>query len=406
MIPDTPSTQSVVVYAVSELNQMVACLLSDCFPLLKVVGEVSNFSCPRSGHWYFSLKDSKAQVRCVFFHGQHRAENLNLADGAQIIVHARLRLYETRGDFQLVVEAIEAVGDGVLRQKYDALKLKLSQEGLFDTNRKKPLPTFVNKLGIITSSTGAAIRDVLAILQRRFPAIEVIIYPTLVQGEAAAENIAQQIEIANIRQECQVLLVTRGGGSLEDLWCFNEEVVARAIAASQLPIISAVGHEIDITIADFVADIRAATPSAAAELVSPDQIIWKQQLEQLEKRFLRSMINCLEQYKQRIAHLQRCLRHPGQRLQNYWQLADDLERRLQQAWQKQLENKKQRLATLSRALDAVNPLATLVRGYALIKKDSDGSIIQDAEQTNIGDSITAQLAKGKLLCIVQNRIIE
>jgi exodeoxyribonuclease VII large subunit len=400
MLTDSSPCKTPVTYTVYELNQMVACLLTDCFPLLKVVGEISNFVCPRSGHWYFSLKDTQAQVRCVFFQGQQRASQLNITDGMEVVVHARLRLYEVRGDFQLVIEEIEPVGDGALRQKYDALKKKLAQEGLFDAQRKKSLPAFIDKIGIITSPTGAAIRDILAVLNRRFPYVQVIIYPTLVQGAEAGEQIAKQIKKANYRKECQVLLITRGGGSLEDLWPFNEEIVARAISDSHIPTVSAVGHEIDVTISDFVADIRAATPSAAAELVSPDQAILRAQLLELKLRLTHTINAYIENYKKRIIYLKRCLRHPGQRLQNYWQQVDDLDRRLLKAIQLYINNHRQNLMHLSRALESVNPLSTLLRGYSLSKRKSDGKVLHTVEEVKVGEEVITQLATGQLICKV------
>jgi exodeoxyribonuclease VII large subunit len=371
--------------------------------MLKVVGEVSNFACPQSGHWYFCLKDQKAQVRCVYFQGKQRAAHLSLTDGMAVIVHARLRLYEIRGEFQLAVEYIEPVGDGVLQQKFEALKSQLAKEGLFDQAQKKPLPTIARTVGIITSPTGAAIRDILTVLKRRFPAMAVIIYPSSVQGEEAAGQISQQIAIANERAECEVLIITRGGGSLEDLWPFNEEKVARAIAASRLPTISAVGHEVDVTISDFAADVRAPTPSVAAELVSPDQTVWQQRLNQLEKNLIQIIKNHLENYKQRIMYLKRCLRHPDQHLKNAWQQLDELDRRAQYAIQHQLEAKSQKLIYLSRTLETLNPLSTLGRGYSLLKRAHDAKIIQEASQVQIGEIVNVQLSKGQLTCIVQDR---
>jgi exodeoxyribonuclease VII large subunit len=405
MLPTPSLLENTLVHSVSELNQMVGLVLSDGFPALKVTGEISNFACPRSGHWYFSLKDHQAQVRCVFFQAKKRTTHTNIIDGTQVVVTARLQLYETRGEFQLNIEALEPVGDGVLQRKFEALKMRLADEGLFESANKKPLPTVVSKVGLITSPTGAAIRDILIVLQRRFPAIEVVVYPTLVQGEEAASQIIQQIQIANQHAVCQVLLLTRGGGSLEDLWPFNEEKVARAIYDSQLPIVSAIGHEIDTTIADFVADVRAPTPSAAAELVSPDQKAWQQQLTQFEERLLYAIQYCLKYYQQRLLNLKRCLRHPQQRLQTVWQQLDELERRLKRNMDYHWDAKNQQLMHLARALETLNPLATLVRGYSLIKREADGSIIQDAKQVQSGDIIIAQLAKGKITCQVQDCLL-
>lgn len=397
--------QKPVIHTISELNQMVASLLGDCFPAsLWITGEISNFSCPRSGHWYFCLKDAQAQARCVFFQGQLRAQGLQLTDGMQVIVRARLSLYEARGEFQLVVEQVEAAGDGVLQQAFEVLKRRLAAEGLFDAARKRPLPSFVKSVGVITSPTGAVIRDILAILKRRFPALAVIIYPTAVQGEAAAAQIVRQLAVANERAECDVLIVARGGGSLEDLWPFNEEKVARALHKSHIPVISAVGHEVDVTIADFTADLRAPTPSAAAELVSPNQVVWMQSLQQLEDRLIRAFYLGLERQKQRLIQLQNRLRHPMHQLQNNWQRLDEWSQRLQTACQHQLQAKQQQLASLSRALDTVSPLSTLARGYALVKRCSDNKVVYNCHQIEVGERLVIQLHQGQLVCTVNKKI--
>jgi exodeoxyribonuclease VII large subunit len=394
-------TQSPTIHTISELNQMVSSLLNDCFPItLWVTGEVSNFSCPRSGHWYFSLKDSNAQVRCVFFQGETRSNKVQLSDGLQVIVRARLRLYEHRGEFQLVVEQLEPIGDGLLRQNFEALKLHLASEGLFDNIHKKKLPAYPSTIGVITSPTGAAIRDILSILKRRFPAIQVIIYPSLVQGGTAAAEIAAKLAIANTRAECEILIVARGGGSLEDLWPFNEEIVVRAIYASHIPVVSAIGHEIDITIADFVADVRAATPSAAAELVSPNQITYSQSCNQLANRLFQAMLARLNDASTHLSHIQKRLKHPNQRLQTNWQRLDELEQRLQYACKHQLQLRKQQLAHLARALDAVSPLLTLARGYALIRRVSDGHIVHQANQVKVGEVLNSQLSTGQIISTV------
>ena len=263
-----------LIFSVSELNRTVSQLFETQFPLLWVEGEISNFARPASGHWYLTLKDRQAQVRCAMFRNSNLRVNFTPANGSQVLVRCRVSLFEGRGDYQLIVEHMEEAGFGALQRQFDELKQKLANEGLFSPQQKKPLPTSINHIGIVTSPTGAAINDILSVLQRRFPSIKVTIFPTAVQGEQAAAQIVQAIANANRYtlndRTCDALIVGRGGGSLEDLWPFNEEIVARAIAASTIPIVSAVGHEIDFTIADFVADLRAATPSAAAELLSPD----------------------------------------------------------------------------------------------------------------------------------------
>lgn len=391
-----------LIHSVSELNQMVRSLLEDAFPPLWVEGEISNFACPASGHWYFSLKDSGAQIRCAMFQGRNRTTGFQPSNGSHVIVRGKISLYEARGDFQLIADFMEEAGDGALRRAFEVLKARLATEGLFDAVHKKPLPALPKCIGVITSPTGAAIRDILAVLKRRFPGIPVIIYPTAVQGEQAAPQIVRALNYANQRNECDILIVTRGGGSLEDLWAFNEEIVARAIHASLLPVISAVGHEIDFTIADFVADHRAATPSAAAELVSPDQSEWALRLQKIYQLLVRSMQNELLHAQKNLQHLIKYLRHPGQRIQEQFQRLDDLEQRLQRAAQNRVQHCQHQLLNLSRALNAVSPLSTLSRGYAIVTRTKTGEILRNAEQTFMGDQITARLGAGFLQCLVED----
>lgn len=295
------------IYSVSQLNQSVRGILENQLGLVWLTGEISNFSQPVSGHWYLTLKDENSQVRCAMFRMKNIRVTFQPQNGIQVLVRANVSLYEPRGDYQLIIESMQPAGEGLLQQKFETLKMKLAAEGLFSQNLKKKLPHFSRKIGIVTSKTGAALQDILNILRRRDPSLTVIIYPTSVQGKEAVLEIAQMIELANSRQEVDVLIVGRGGGSLEDLWCFNEEIVARAIFNSSLPIISAVGHETDITIADFVADVRAPTPSAAAELVSRDknellqQITHQQQrLEMAFDRIFNHKIQELQQIKLRL----------------------------------------------------------------------------------------------------------
>jgi exodeoxyribonuclease VII large subunit len=372
------------------------------------------------------------------------------SDGMQVLVRARVSLYEPRGDFQLVVEHMEEAGDGLLRRAFEDLKNRLNTEGLFDPAHKKPLPRLPRHIGVVTSPTGAAIRDILSILRRRFPTIPVLIYPVPVQGTAAAAEIARTIRLAGQRRDCDVLIVARGGGSLEDLWSFNEEVVARAIYDCPIPIVSGVGHEIDVTIADFVADHRAATPSAAAELVSPNGEEWLQAFINLESRLLTQIrrqhhtkVQALQWLTGRLAQL-----HPARRLSDHSQRLDELEQRLRLAWRAQqrhtaarlntltaqlhrhdpsrrlqqlqmqrehlsrrlvqhmqaaLEQRRQRLAGLGRALDAVSPLATLSRGYAIVKRLPDGTIVRAAEAVKIGDRIETRVAQGRLISTVDEK---
>lgn len=274
------------IYTVSRLNREVRTILESAFPLLWIEAELSNFARPASGHWYFSLKDEAAQAKCAMFKNRNQLVKVLPANGKQVLVRARIGLYEPRGDYQLIIEHMEEAGDGALRRQFDLLKNKLADEGLFDTAHKKEIPEAATRVGIITSPTGAAIHDILTTLKRRFPMQKTIIYPTPVQGKGACNNIAAAINKANERQEIDVLIVARGGGALEDLWEFNEEIVARAIYNSEIPVITGIGHEIDFTIADFVADQRAATPTAAAELISPDRYQQLQRLSSIESRFV------------------------------------------------------------------------------------------------------------------------
>jgi exodeoxyribonuclease VII large subunit len=335
-------TAQQAIYTVSQLNSEVKYLLEHSFATLCLLGEVSNLVQAQSGHRYFSLKDGNAQVRCAFFRNTARKLDIPLENGQQILVHANISLYEARGEFQLIVNQIEAVGDGALQLAFEQLKRQLAGEGLFAAEHKRPLPRFPQTIGVITSASGAAIRDVLKVLKRRCPSINVIIYPTLVQGAQAARQIAAQIDIANQRQECELLLLTRGGGSLEDLWAFNEEVVARAVFNSQLPIISGIGHEIDFTIADFVADQRAATPSAAAEQISPDSAEWQKQFSASLQRLSWLVKHQLQSKKQSLINLQQRLRHPQQQLDEQQKKLKERSQQLITAIERQLSLKQQR----------------------------------------------------------------
>lgn len=438
------------VYTISRLNREVRALLDGHFSLVWVEGELSNLSRPASGHLYFSLKDREAQIRCAMFRMRNQLLPFTPGDGMQVLVRARVSLYEPRGDFQLVVEHMEEAGDGLLRRAFEDLKNRLNTEGLFDPAHKKPLPRLPRHIGVVTSPTGAAIRDILSILRRRFPTIPVLIYPVPVQGTAAAAEIARMIRLAGQRRDCDVLIVARGGGSLEDLWTFNEEVVARAIYDCPIPIVSGVGHEIDVTIADFVADHRAATPSAAAEQVSPNGEEWLQAFVNLESRLAtqirrqhQARAQALQWLSGRLAQL-----HPARRLSDHGQRLDELEQRLRLAWRAQLrhdtarlnalsaqlhrhdpsrrlqqlqmqrehfglrlvqamqaalERRRQRLANLGRALDAVSPLATLSRGYAIVKRLPDGTIVRAAQAVKVGDRIETRLAQGRLISTVDEK---
>lgn len=345
------------IFTVTQLNYSVKHLLEMEFGSVWLMGEISNFSQPVSGHWYLTLKDEAAQVRCAMFRMKNMRVNFRPQNGMQVLVRASVSLYEPRGDYQIIIESMQPAGDGLLQQQFEQLKMKLAAEGLFAQERKKVLPAFVKTVGIITSSSGAALQDILNILKRRDPSLAVVIYPTLVQGKEAAKEIVQMIALANQRRECEVLIVGRGGGSLEDLWCFNEESVARAMAASDLPIISAVGHETDVTIADFVADVRAPTPSAAAELVSRNQPELVRQLRhQQDKaslafdRLWADKIGRFEQLKLRLN-----AQHPSRQLQQQRLLLNQSRQRAVQAVRYGLESDRQRLYQLAQRLKAQHP---------------------------------------------------
>ncbi|ANQ25557.1 exodeoxyribonuclease VII large subunit [Vibrio natriegens] len=430
------------IFTVSRLNAEVRLLLENEMGIVWLVGEISNFSAPVSGHWYLTLKDSRAQVKCAMFRGNNRRVTFKPANGNQVLVKARLSLYEPRGDYQLIIESMQPEGDGRLQQEFEELKMKLAAEGLFAQTNKQILPEHPKRVGVITSKTGAALYDILDVLKRRDPSLPVVIYPTMVQGEDAAIQIAQAIGRANSRNECDVLIVGRGGGSLEDLWCFNNEILARTISASQIPIISAVGHEVDVTIADFVADVRAPTPSAAAELVSRDNSHKDQALVTRQHKLASAMRYYLAEQKQQAAQLFHRLerQHPSYQLQRQSQQLDELDVRLRRAMQRFIDTRQQaierkhhrlqlnspvrhlaqqksrldrveqklldamdrklltvrhQLAMAAEKLEAVSPLATLKRGYSITQTEQ-GKVITQAEDVKTGDRLVTRLANGEI----------
>lgn len=390
------------ILTVSQLNREAKELLENNFPAIWVEGEISNFACPSSGHWYFSLKDANASVRCAMFTSRNRIIKFRPEQGMHVLARAKISLYEGRGEFQLIIEHLELAGTGLLQKAFEELKRKLHAEGLFDATYKKPLPNLPKQIGVITSPTGAVVHDILNVLQRRFPSIHIIIYPTAVQGAEAAKQIVNALRIANQRKECEVLILARGGGSLEDLWPFNEETVARAIYASEIPIVSGVGHEVDVTIADYVADRRAPTPSAAAELISPDRFEWQAALAKLNNRLLYLTQQHIQQKILRLDWLTQRLRDPRQKLQEQAQKIKFIEAQLIQSMQHQLTAKQQQFLHLSRTLNTVSPLATLDRGYAIVKSEKTHEIIREATQINVGEKISAHLSVGQLTCVVES----
>ncbi len=389
------------VYSVARLNSEARQLLEGGLPALWVEGELSNFSAPASGHWYFTLKDRDAQIRCAMFRNRNSGIGFRPKDGQQVLLRGRVSLYEPRGDYQLIAEQMEDAGEGALRREFEKLKAKLAAEGLFEAALKRPLPTMPRRIAVVTSPTGAAVRDVLHILARRFPPASVLVFPTAVQGAAATPAIVAAIDNASARGDCDVLVLARGGGSIEDLWCFNDERVARAIRRCSIPVVTGIGHEIDFTIADFAADVRAPTPSGAAELVVPDRRTLLATLANAAARLRASVSRQLTRAQQRSAELTARLQraHPGSRLRQQAQRLDELDMRLRRAWEKSLTRATQRLLLAQRGLDAISPLATIERGFAIVTK-ADGSVVQDARELKVGDSIEARVARGTVLAQV------
>lgn len=382
------------IYTVSELNEAAKMLLEHHFSSLLLEGEISNFSCPTSGHWYFTLKDENAQIRCAMFRMNNSALSFYPKDGMHVIIRAKASLYIQRGEYQLIASHMEEAGVGVLQKRFDVLKEKLFKEGLFDSAHKLALPKFPNKIGVITSVTGAAIQDVLTVLKRRYPIAEIFIYPTLVQGNQAAENIVKMIQHADKEKICDVLLLTRGGGSLEDLWCFNEEKVARAIYDCDLPIITGIGHEIDFTIADFVADVRAPTPSAAAETMTPDKIELIAWLQQKEKQLLHLAQSSIQKKSLTLSQLTHRLeqQHPKLQITLQKKKLQDYQHRLPALIQQILLDKKKMLAMLGKQLHALSPLNVLDRGYAILFDEN--KTITSIKQLQTGKTLQARLKDG------------
>jgi exodeoxyribonuclease VII large subunit len=433
------------VLSVRELNFAAKQLIEDGLPLLWVRGEISNFVSAASGHWYFSLKDEQAQVRCVMF--RHKSQYLEFkpANGMQVEVLALATLYEARGDFQLTLEKMRPAGLGALYEAFERLKSRLDSEGLFEAERKRVLPLLPRQIGIVTSPQAAALRDVLRTLSNRMPNVPVLLYPTPVQGEGAAQKIAQAIKTANQRAECDVLIVCRGGGSIEDLWAFNEEVVARAIASSHIPVVSGVGHETDFTIADFVADLRAATPTAAAQAVVPDGRELHQRLAQFRQHLARAALRRFEQGMQQVDFLQRRLVHPALRIQQQggrlealqqrmrlahsnsmqyrqgrgsalWQRLRSLRpdvarlqeqqanqgRRLSAAVQRMLDRHDAKLVALQQHLQHLDPQQVLSRGYSMVR-DAQGNIVVSGKSINPGERLDIRFAQGGARAVVQEK---
>lgn len=389
---------------VSQLNRQAKTLLEQGLARLWVEGEISNIARPASGHVYFTLKDKSAQIRAAFFRQRQRGPTISLKDGDQVLVYGRVSLYEARGDYQLIVEQIEPAGEGALKRQFEVLKKKLAAEGLFDEDRKQELPELPTRIGVITSPTGAAIRDIVSILGRRFPSIPLVIYPSAVQGDAAPQELITALATAIRRAECDVLILARGGGSLEDLWAFNDEQLARAIAESPIPIVSAVGHEVDFTIADFVADLRAPTPSGAAELVVPDREDWLRVVKSLAMRISRLGRRTVEDLAQALDWLSRRLvqTSPTAMLERSRTRLAGLNQRLSTAVHGAVAGISHRLELAMRGLHSVSPLATLERGYAIVEEATTGKVLLSPSDVSPGDDIRARLAHGELIATVKS----
>lgn len=386
--------EAITILTVSRLNALLRDLVEDNFVQVLVEGEISNFSTPASGHWYFSLKDAEAQMRAVMFRAQSRLLRFVPKNGTQVICSGRVTLYAQRGELQLVVESLEPKGVGSLQLAFEQLKHKLAAEGLFADERKRPLPAFPRTVGVVTSATGAAIHDILNVLRRRGAGVRVLLCPVRVQGDGAAAEIAEAIGRLNRQGDADVLIVGRGGGSLEDLWAFNEEVVARAIHGSRIPVISAVGHEIDYSIADFVADLRAATPSAAAELVARSRLELEGHLDHLILRLAGQMRGRLDLCRERVAGLSRRLRSPRQTLAMDRQRLNELVRRLPLAMRRRVRERNLHLAAWSDRLHSLSPLRILARGYA-IATDARGCPVKDVATLKAGDRLRIRFHRGR-----------
>jgi len=441
------------IYSVAALNREARAVIEDNLGVVWVEGELSNVARPASGHLYWTLKDDSAQLRCAMFRQHNRHLAFEPRNGQQLLARGRLSIYEARGDYQLIVEHAEPAGEGMLRQRFEALVRKLGAEGLFDETHKRALPPLPSRIGVITSPSGAAIRDILTVLRRRFPATAVRIYPTPVQGDGAAAEIAATLELADRRRDCDLLILARGGGSLEDLWAFNEEAVARALYALEIPVIVGVGHEVDVTIADLVADRRAPTPSGAAELAVPDKRSFELNLAGLQRRLGLGIAARVTISARRFDALEHRLRraHPGVRLQQLGQRIDDLDMRLRSRvavelaarraalgaavaalravtprariarllehcqWRRQsldhaiaeqIATARYRVASAARALEAVSPLATLERGYAIATRKDTGELVKEAHTLDPGTAVSVRVHRGRFDAAVTAVIAE
>ncbi len=406
---EIPMAPTRIVRSVSEITDFLKRLIAGQPDLqdVWVQGQVSNYSKSAAGHIYFTLKDEKSQIRCALFRRDAALLRFLPRDGEEVLVRGQMGIYAARGEYQITVKKVEPLGIGALQRAFEELKQQLADEGLFDVHHKKPLPGFPKKIGVVTSATGAAFQDICQQLRKRYPLAEVLLHPTLVQGDGAAAGIARALQVMNQRDDIDVLIVGRGGGSIEDLWAFNEELVARAIFASTIPVVSAVGHETDFTIADMVADHRAPTPSAAIEHIVPDQVELFAQLEGYDGWLRRIINDQFDAHRTRLQDFETRL-SPTRRKDVIYQLhqtVDTLDLACRSAVGRKLADSERDLHTLAQRLNALSPLATLARGYSISRK-TDGEVLTSAKQVSIGDRVEIQLADGHLACRVEKLLSE
>ena len=405
LLSENANIVSETVFTVAELTNQIKGVLEGTFPSIWVSGEMSNLSRPSSGHIYFTLKDESAQIRAVIWRNLAARLNFDLVDGLEVVCRGDVEVYAPRGSYQLILRELEPKGLGALQLAFRRLHTQLAAEGIFDDTHKKPLPRFPRRIAVVTSPSGAAIRDLWEVMRRRWSDIEVLLIPSRVQGEGAADEIVRGIETANrLTNPPDLLIVCRGGGSIEDLWCFNEEQVVRAIHASALPVVSAVGHEIDVTLSDLVADVRALTPSEAGEIVLPSLTETERRLGELRRRLALALRRQSVQARARLEAIaeRRLLRHPEQRIHDAWHRLEELDQRNSRALRHCLQRADERVGSLAAQLESLSPLAVLARGYSLTRRTRDGQLIQQADTLTVGEEITTTVDRGEILSRVES----
>jgi len=390
------------ILTVSELTSLIKSTLEGSFPDVWVEGEIYNLRIPSSGHVYFTIKDNSSQIRAVIFRSSARTIRFIPKDGLHVLCRGRITIYEFRGEYQLIVDYMEPMGVGALLLAFEQLKKRLSEEGLFDEARKRPIPILPQKIGIVTSPTGAAIRDILKVIERRFANVEIVIAPALVQGERAAPEIVDAIRELNNIDNIEVIILARGGGGIEDLWPFNEEIVARAIYNSKIPVISAVGHEIDYTIADFVADLRAPTPSAAAEMVVKNKEDMQGLVRALYSRLAYARGTFFEKRRERLKSIMQRILSPEQEINRYIQRLDDIDNRVTAGVKRIIKDRRLHVEGLIKLLDSLSPLSILARGYSITYKLPSRTLIKSSADVHRGDKVDIKLHEGNIICVVEN----